>query len=234
MEHAKQFLATANVTPTARTLGKVLREGAIFASDTKGDHFCTASVVASPNRDLLLTAAHCIHGGKGGGYDKDLIFVPNYQNGQTPDGEWAVKSMLVDQRWIDSSDPDLDVAFMAVDPLNGKNIEDVLKGNSLGIDQGYTNVVLVIGYPKSGDQPIACGNRTGKAMDHQMRFACAGYFGGTSGSPWIKSFDPATGTGQVVGVIGGYQEGGDSDEVSYSPYFDQDVKRLYDEEVTKG
>jgi V8-like Glu-specific endopeptidase len=232
--HATQHLAATSGTPTARTLDKVLRTGAIFASDINGDHFCTASVVSSPKKDMLLTAAHCIHGGKGKSYDKDLIFVPNYQSGATPSGEWAVKSMLVDQRWADSSDPDLDVAFMAVSPLNGRNIEDVLKGNTVGFDQGYDNHVMVVGYPKNAAQPIGCGNRTSKQMDFQMRFACTGYFGGTSGSPWIKAFDPATGTGQVIGVIGGYQEGGDTDQVSYSPYFDDDVKNLYDQEVERS
>src|ERR1700746_2553952 len=38
------------------------RVGALFAHDASGDHFCTASVVASPQHDLLITAAHCIHG----------------------------------------------------------------------------------------------------------------------------------------------------------------------------
>jgi len=30
-----------------------------------GDHFCTASVVSSRSRDMLITAAHCVHGGQG-------------------------------------------------------------------------------------------------------------------------------------------------------------------------
>jgi hypothetical protein len=45
-----------------------LRVGALFEHDASGDHFCTASVVASPGQDLLITAAHCINGGRGGGY----------------------------------------------------------------------------------------------------------------------------------------------------------------------
>jgi|GEM_PF-6836167 hypothetical protein len=32
--------------------------GALFVREAGGDHFCTASVVASPGRDLLITAAH--------------------------------------------------------------------------------------------------------------------------------------------------------------------------------
>jgi hypothetical protein len=43
-----------------------VRVGALFEHDASGNHFCTASVVASPGRDLLITVAHCINGGKGG------------------------------------------------------------------------------------------------------------------------------------------------------------------------
>lgn len=39
--------------------------------------------------------------------------------------------------------------------------------------------------------------------------------------------DPATGNGTVVGVIGGYQQGGDSPAVSYAAMFGQNVLSLY-------
>ena len=61
-----------------------------------------------------------------------------------------------------------------------------------------------------------------------MRFACKGYAHGTSGSPWVTHFNPVTRTGLVIGVIGGLQRGGDTADVSYSPYFGVNVKRLYD------
>ena len=60
----------------------------------------------------------------------------------------------------------------------------------------------------------------------QMRFACKGYSPGTSGSPWVMRFDPLTHTGLVIGVIGGYEDGGDTADVSYSPYFSEAIARL--------
>jgi hypothetical protein len=42
-----------------------LRVGALFEHGPSGNHFCTASVVSSPGLNLLITAAHCINGGKG-------------------------------------------------------------------------------------------------------------------------------------------------------------------------
>jgi hypothetical protein len=57
--------------------------------------------------------------------------------------------------------------------------------------------------------------------------ARTGFAPGTSGTPWLTGYDPTTGTWAVVGVIGGFQEGGDTHDVSYSPYFGPAVEHLY-------
>lgn len=43
-----------------------LRVGALFFRNDSANHYCTASVIASLGRDLLIRAAHCIITGKGG------------------------------------------------------------------------------------------------------------------------------------------------------------------------
>ncbi|GAA0345705.1 hypothetical protein NE235_28885 [Actinoallomurus spadix] len=220
-------------TPTAKSLTAGRRVGAIFSHDTSGTHFCTGSTVDSPGHNLIITAAHCLHGGKGSSYTSDLVFVPGYHDGKAPYGVWKIRSLLVDTRWAHGSDEDLDVGFAVVAPLNGKNVGDVVGVNTLGIDPGFRNVVRVTGYPMRSDKPITCVNATTKADTYQLRFACNGYFPGTSGSPWLADFDPDRG-GRVVGVIGGRDEGGDEDDISYSSYFDDDVKHLYDEAVRES
>lgn len=207
------------------------RVGAIFSQGVGGDHFCTASVVHSTAGNLLVTAAHCVHGGQGGSYASDLVFVPDYRDGDAPDGQWPVTRIIVDPRWVSSSDPDLDVAFVTVGQVGGQSIEQVLGANTLGIDKGFTKVVQITGYPSTASAPISCFNRTTQQSQYQLRIACTGFPGGTSGSPWLTSFDRTTRTGTVIGVIGGYQQGGDTADVSYSPYFDADVQSLYNEAV---
>ena len=54
---------------------------------------------------------------------------------------------------------------------------------------------------------------------HADRFYCNNYQDGTSGGPWITHFNPVTGTGTVIGEIGGYEEGGDYAWQSFSPYY---------------
>ncbi|MBV9026558.1 MAG: trypsin-like serine protease [Streptomycetaceae bacterium] len=201
--------------------------GALFNHDASGDHFCTASVVQSPGKDLIVTAAHCIHGGRGGTYKSDIVFVPSYRDGIAPRGEWHVKRLVVDQRWIDSSDPDLDVGFVVLQPLGGQHIEDILGANRLGDTSGVGRKVKLTGYPSNGSEPISCYNVTTRQSASQLRIACTGFPGGTSGSPWLTGFDPLTRTGTIIGVIGGYQGGGNTPDVSYSPVFGQEVHALY-------
>ena len=213
-------------TPDAHTAVMALRVGALFEQDANGVHFCTASVVASPGQDLLVTAAHCINPGDGSGYTQNIVFVPGYRDGTTPYGIWTPERLLVAPQWANSADPDYDVGFVVLKPLGGENIQQLLGANRLGFDSGYHYLVKVTGYPSSAEAPITCVNWTSEQSATQLRFDCGGYTGGTSGSPWV-TFVPGSHVGTIVGVIGGYQEGGDTPSVSYSAYFGSAVQQLY-------
>ncbi len=118
-----------------------------------------------------------------------------------------------------------------LEPDHGKNIEQVLGADQLGIDPGYRNQVRVTGYPASADAPITCTGWTSEQSPSQLRCECDGFTGGTSGSPWVTRFDPQAGTGAIVGVLGGYQEGGSTAAISYSPYLGEQVQQLYRQAV---
>jgi V8-like Glu-specific endopeptidase len=222
---------SAGASPSAHTSLKATRVGALFLRVGSDDHFCTASVVSSPGRDLLVTAAHCINGGDGSGYRSDLVFIPDYRDGEAPYGIWTPARLLVAPGWASTAAPDLDVGFVVLDPRDGENIEQVLGANTLAFNSGYRNLVRVTGYPQSSAEPITCRNWTAEQSASQLEFSCGGFTGGTSGSPWITRFDSATGTGHIVGVIGGYQQGGDTASVSYSAYLDDAIRQLYDEAI---
>jgi V8-like Glu-specific endopeptidase len=216
---------------SARNAAQALRVGALFLHTSTGNHFCTASVVDSPGRDLLVTAAHCINGGRGSGYRSDIVFIPGYRDGKAPYGIWTPARLLVAPGWANSADPDLDVGFVVLKSRSGENIENVLGANTLDFNAGYRHLVQVTGYPQSAGEPITCRNWTTRQSATQLRFDCDGFTGGTSGSPWITDFDPATRNGTIVGVLGGYEQGGDTASVSYSPYLGHAIKQLYDEAI---
>jgi V8-like Glu-specific endopeptidase len=204
-----------------------VRVGGLFTTGPGGDHFCTASVVASPEKDLLITAAHCLSSGNGAGYRQDIVFIPDYRDGQAPLGVWTPKRLVVAPQWLRSADPDLDVGFVVLQPHDGKNIQDILGANQLGFDSRYRYRVWVTGYPDSASAPVTCRDLTSEQSATQLRFDCGGFTGGTSGSPWVARSNPRSRTGTIVGVIGGYQEGGDTAAISYSSYLGSAVQRLY-------
>jgi hypothetical protein len=154
--------------------------------------------------------------------------VPGYHDGTTPYGVWAVNRVTVAPGWASSQDPTLDFAFLTV----AGGLEQRTGANVLGVDTGYDHTIEVIGYPLTSDQPIGCQTRSFQAAPdqagpHQQQFYCHGFTDGTSGSPWLTGYDPATGRGTVVGDIGGFQGGGTAEYTSYSPYFDSAILDLY-------
>lgn len=198
----------------------------VLLADQGSSRSCTASVVDSPTRDLLITAAHCVTNADGSPAT-GLSFAPGYRNGETPLGTWTVDRVVTDERWQQNADPEYDVAFLTVEPSGGKRIEDVVGGNRLGVNRGFDLAVTVTGYPYDHEEPITCSTRTKARSATQERFDCGGFSDGTSGSPWLTDLDPGADSGTVVGVIGGYQQGGDSPDVSYSVSFDDRVSALY-------
>jgi V8-like Glu-specific endopeptidase len=208
-------LGTSHVLHTTRSVAPV---GAIFHGPVAaaGNHYCTASVVNSPGRNLIVTAAHCVSGGT-----DDLYFAPGYHDGHAPYGMWKLGAATLDPRWTSDQDQDLDVAFVTVEPLDGFQVQNVVGGYTLGIGRSANSTVRITGYPSDDDAPRTCVNRISAFTATQLRIACTAYSSGTSGSPWVT--DGTT----VMGVIGGYQEGGATDDVSYSVCFDNDIAMLY-------
>jgi V8-like Glu-specific endopeptidase len=206
--------------------------GALFTlsgAGRLGSHFCTASVVDSPNGDLLITAAHCVSG-----ISSSIAFVPGY-DGEAPYGVWTVTKVYVDASWSSSSDPDDDIAFLRVSkPGSSTPIEDVTGGEQLQAGTPARQFVEVIGYPDASDQAIACRNWTSEPMPDQLEFDCGGYTDGTSGGPFLASVNPLNGQGTVIGVIGGYEQGGLTPQVSYSAAFRANVTALYQVAVAGG
>jgi V8-like Glu-specific endopeptidase len=219
--------------PTSRSASRAATDfpgvptiGALFFQSGSGDHYCTASVIDSRKRNLLITSAHCIHGGRGRGYAAHVAFVPKYNGGRRPYGVWTAKLLIVNQGWTHHSDPDLDFGFVAVNPRGGHKIANVVGSNRLVINKGFGRTVLVAGYPAGKDRPIYCRGTAEKQANYQLRFDCDGFTGGTSGSPWLLSYNSRTQSGTTNGVIGGYQRGGRYSSTSYSPYFGQGVLKL--------
>ncbi|MFJ8159683.1 hypothetical protein ACIRBY_02005 [Streptomyces sp. NPDC096136] len=221
--------------------------GRMFVMKGAGAYFCTASVVSSPGRNMVLSAAHCLLGSD----TRQIAFVPQYTRANPrPYGMFPVLRDAAGRSkvWIASryrtegaaKAATLDVAFAQVGPdTAGEDVEDVVGGNRLVTGAAFNHPkVVLIGHPAPSPRPRVCVNKTTKFTSTDpgspgsfLRIDCTGYPGGTSGGPFITRFDEDTATGDVVGVIGGWETGGPTADTSYSAYFGAEVRKLYQSAV---
>jgi V8-like Glu-specific endopeptidase len=199
--------------------------GALFTTNGEGlgSHFCSASVVNSPEQDLLITAAHCVSDTTSG----SIAFVPGFYDGKMPYGIWRITRIIMGQTWVSAADPAADVAFLVVSGRGKAKIQQLTGGERLGLGGPAGQLVSVVGYPETTNIPVRCGNLAREFSPTQLVFDCGGYTNGTSGGPLLEDISPSTGLGTVIGVIGGYELGGDTASVSYAARFGSMVANLY-------
>lgn len=201
--------------------------GALFSpgEDGDGDHHCSAGVVHSPGGDLVVTAAHCVYRGSLG-FRTNLAFVPGYRDGRAPYGVWVPTRIDVDPRWTEDQDPDHDVAFLRVRRPGrpGERLEDSTGARTIRFRPELPAPARVVGYPNDTEHPVECFNTARAAGPAQLRLDCADVPDGTSGGPVLT--DGHT----LIGVVGGRDGGGD-EKTSYSSYFDDAVRALYERAV---
>jgi V8-like Glu-specific endopeptidase len=217
------------ISPAARAFNGIKSVGALF-TDVNGKltHFCTASVISSPAGDLLLTAAHCLEG-RSLTPAGSVVFGPEYHSGKLPLGTFEVREAFTDSAWQKNHNPDDDFAFL-IAGKPGQNIQKKTGAQTLETGARLPQRVQVIGYPDVTSRPITCTNQA-RAFTrhglHQLVFDCPGYTDGTSGGPFLVDVKASTGAGQVIGAIGGYEQGGDTPSVSYSAQFGTSIAALY-------
>jgi V8-like Glu-specific endopeptidase len=225
--------APARTDAEARTMvavyGQMSPIGALFAvtpTGRLGSHFCTGSVVDSASGDLVLTAAHCVQGHPA----SQMAFIPDYYAGRWPDGVWRVTRVIVDSNWMKSQDPDDDFAFLTVTrPGSRVSLQSLTGSEGVAVDVPAGQRVEVAGYPDGAGDLISCQNTAGQFTATQYQFACTGFSDGTSGSPLLADIGPDYGLDTVIGVIGGYEQGGTTSSVSYAARFGGQLGALYQE-----
>ncbi|MEV6839417.1 FG-GAP-like repeat-containing protein [Streptomyces sp. NPDC051133] len=225
--------------PTVGTFFHYVRDP---ATDKLVGRFCSASVIDSPQGNVVLTAAHCSGGSKG-------MFVPGYDGAaKNPAryGRFPVQKWIRDSRWYRvgthptrDAYSEFDYAFARVGPNSHHQSVQKAVGAALKLGQvggRYNQTVTVIGYPGShnkDNRPIICSDVGTRQLPgyRQMRMECGGFYGGTSGSPWITGLNKKTGSGTVIGNLGGYYGGGlenDSDRISFAVTYDKRTMEIYD------
>lgn len=164
--------------------------GPLFLAGLGRAHHCSASVLASASRDLVITAAHCLTGSGAG-----VQFAPGYRDGNTPYGVWTAVQAYVDPSWTANQDPRHDVAILKIarQQRAGRwlGVQDVVGANQLGVAPSDGAWLRVPAYPAGlDDEPISCQSPLYRTEGYSS-FDCPGYVGGTSGAPFLLPAAPA-------------------------------------------
>ncbi|PEA81153.1 MULTISPECIES: trypsin-like serine peptidase [Bacillus] len=167
--------------------------GKVFFSYSGRDYVCSASATNNDYKNLVITAGHCVHGGKGKGWHSNIAFAPAYNNGSTPYGIWNWKDARTFNSWINDSDFSHDQAFFTVYPRSGNNLINTVGGNGLSTGYGTNQPsVRIWGWPAenpyNGQLPYYCGGSTSSAglFSSDAKMSC-GMNGGASGGPWLRA-----------------------------------------------
>jgi V8-like Glu-specific endopeptidase len=211
-------------TPTATTSTGTPTVGALFPTGVSGKHTCTASVIASPTHNLILTAGHCVSGTAAG-----WSFAPGYDDGATPYGVWTVQHAYVAPQWQSTHDTQDDYAILQVarQTRHGRSvgIQDVTGANLLATAPQTGQKITDVAYNDNANAPVTCTVPTYRT-DGYPSFNCDDYLGGSSGSPWLAPV-PGTHLTAVHGVIGGLHQGGCFSYTSYSSGFTPAIYSVY-------
>jgi V8-like Glu-specific endopeptidase len=218
---------TVTSDPAAAPYRGISAVGALVILNHNGtvNHIrCTGSVLSSPAGNLILTAAHCL----GRHPPLSMAFVPGYHYGSRfyPLGEWRVTGQALPAGWLPDRDANRDFAFLTV----RGDVQAFTGAETLGLSSPAPRLVRVIGYTAPGF-PLTCTQPPTTVIvsgQPQLKFACSGYAGASSGAPFLVNVSATTGNGTVVGVLGGYQKGGSTPLISYSSPFGAVIKAFYD------
>jgi V8-like Glu-specific endopeptidase len=217
---------TVNGSTTAQSFDGVPKVGAVFFSvgGMVSAHYCTGSVVHSKSGNLIATAGHCVYNKLFGGWNNHIVFVPGYHDDIAPYGVWVATTAYMDSGWIPRQNPDVDIAFLKVRKVGGgtQTLESITGADTFTVTPGYENAISIASYPLTASRPVGCAATTKRYSDTQLELDCGGLPEGASGSPFIASGN------RLVGVLGGYQQGGNTPTTSYSIYFSKRIEKIYE------
>ncbi|MEU4117262.1 hypothetical protein AB0F71_22530 [Kitasatospora sp. NPDC028055] len=219
-----QLPSVVAAKPVAHPFPKNMHvNGKIFFKDGNEDYVCSGTVVSDPanpgKSNLVWTASHCLHGGKGNKYYTDITFAPAFNsngvlsNGNKqksklddaePYGEWGATAGMVSPQWTQEADPekggpwsqyDFGIIKVANPDPNGKSLEETVGGS----------VPLWFNAPRDQLASVAnYGFPEGKPFDGVELEHCDG------GKPAAKPGDPSRPAMLMIGcnMTGGSSGGG--------------------------
>jgi hypothetical protein len=161
----------------------------------RGDYVCSGTAVNSRNRSTVWTAGHCVYELTGGGFVTNWSFVPGYESGAAPYGEWPAKRLTAPRAYQTSQNLHFDFGAAVVRTnADGQRLQTLVGARGIGFDQPRDQGYVAYGYPKElpfdGEHEYTCTS----PMERTDQFAGDGpppmgircdMTAGASGGGWI-------------------------------------------------
>lgn len=198
-----------------------------FRNASNGGNFtCSASAINSGSKRLVLTAGHCVHGGRGGTWHQNWVFVPGYNRGARPLGTFPATTLRTLDAYIATSDYTRDVGFVVTGTnSSGTTVVNAAGGHGITFNSGQSVFVHVAGYPTDRDggetQQYCWGTTRAWSTSAPGTQIDCNFGGGASGGPWLRDYQ-SNGLGFAVTETMGITAG-----ANYGPPFDNTVLSLY-------
>ncbi|HET8593582.1 MAG TPA: hypothetical protein VFL56_07930 [Solirubrobacterales bacterium] len=144
--------------------------GKLFLTLNGSNGQCSATVVTSFSRDLVLTAGHCLAEPRPGGtaWARNLLFVPAYRDGNAPLGSYPGSNAGVPAVWAVAGAISFDVGVVKLAPGAGGAIQDQLGSRGIAFNRAAKSfkgkTFQMFGYPAApeptynGQRPILCSS----------------------------------------------------------------------------
>lgn len=212
--------------------GAVVRTtGKVFFTLAGVNYVCSGSAVTSGNRDVVLTAGHCLNEGPGA-YATNFAFVPAYDDGARPYGTFTARQLVTTTQWAGSGDFDYDIGFAVMNTLNGQHLTDVVGSQGIGFNLARGQYMYSFGYPQAnpydGSDIAWChGTPIQDPYGSQDQGLDCNLTGGSSGGPWFVSYSTTTGVGTLNSVNSFKYSGGQLRNYMFGPYLGSVAQTLY-------
>ena len=182
--------AGSDKSTAATRVSPISHIGKVFFTLGGTDYVCSGNAISAANKNTVVTAGHCVNEGPGACASR-LTFVPAYENGSAPFGQWNATELYAPTQWSNSGDISYDTGFAIVSSPTGSSLSDSVGASGVTFNQSRGLTYTAYGYPAAapfnGETLQSCyGTATPDPYGQsQSQGIPCDMTGGSSGGPWM-------------------------------------------------
>lgn len=236
--------------------GAVLKlSGKVLFTMDSGDYICSGTLIADPtnnDRSIVITAGHCSYDEADGGFARNWTFYPEFDTNatytcsQSKWGCWVATALAVHNGFaqaggFNTQATTYDWSFAVLKNGGfGNNLAETALGGTMAKTFTAPSVgsqTFNFGYPAAGkyhgyDLTYCADQIFNDPMNSNLTFGVdCDMTGGSSGGPWLGSFNTSTGAG-TVDSVNSYGYNGVKKE--YGPKFNSNTSATFSAALTAG